>query len=267
MDSRFVFSEEEFKKIQQGYDRRPSMDYRWYITTENDCVYILRSWNPFIVFKTQFEKAGDIYVSKESLSQFEVTTEDNRVSISKQNYRNFWIYSLITQLIFNEPELMSLDSLLYKAAVDFNGVHGFAHWRAIYRNGIKLFPEIDKTLLFYFSVFHDFFRNNDFSDKAHGKRALVALPLIKENLKMKGKDKSKIQEQLDILAFTFEHHDDNPEEYNAIENPLKDNTTVRILIDADRLDLGRVGITPLSEYLLTEQGKEYNGRSVQGMSF
>ena len=267
MDSRFVFSKEEFNLIRKGYERRSSMDYRWYIVTENDCVYILRSWNPFIVFKTQFEQIGNNYISKESISQFEVTDKEGHISVLSQNYRNFWIYSLITQLIFNDPPLMPLDSLVHKAKIDFNGVHGFAHWRAVYRNGLMLMPSIDKYILFYFSVFHDFFRENDMADSAHGKSALYAIPSIEPTIRMFSKDRGKVKSQIEILSFALEHHDDTPEDYAAIKNPLKDNQTVQILLDADRLDLGRVGITPLSEYLLTEQARKYNDGDLQRMLF
>lgn len=267
MDSRLVFSNEEFDLIRKGYERRSSMDYRWYIVTENDCVYILRSWNPFIVFKTQFEQIGNNYVSEESMSQFEVTDKEGHISIFSQNYRNFWIYSLITQLIFNEPPLIGLDSLVHKAKIDFNGVHGFAHWRAVYRNGLTLMPSIDKYVLFYFSVFHDFFRENDMADTAHGKNALYAIPSIEPTIRMSSKDRGKVKSQIEILSFALEHHDDTPEDYAAIKNPLKDSQTVQILLDADRLDLGRVGIVPLSEYLLSEQARKYNDGDLQRALF
>jgi uncharacterized protein len=259
LDSRFVFSKEEFEKIRQGYARRSSYDYRWYIECKDDCVYILRSWNPFVVFKTQFEKAGDSYISSKTMSVFEAKSENKKVSdTSIQNYRNFWIYSLISQLIFNEPQLMVFDNLAFRSKIDFNGLHGFSHWRSIFRTGTQLSHNIDRTVLFYFSVFHDFFRENEYHDSGHGKRALLVIPNIQAYMREAHFDKIQIDSVISKLSFALEHHDLPPEEFEALDNSLKNDDTVRFCIDSDRLDLGRVGIRPESRFLLTEEARSYN---------
>lgn len=246
LDARFEFSAEEFERIKKGYERRPSMDYRWYITCENNYVNILRSWNPTIMFKVPFERVGDKYISKTTFSAFDVNSDSLEQEISKQNYWNFWIYSLISQLIFDEPPLMIFDVLVHKTKLDFNSVHGFTHWRSVYRTGKTLFKDIDLTVLFYFSVFHDFYRLNDYNDPEHGKRALNCMPLVKLEI---------TEEQANKLAFAMEHHTLAPEEFFKLDNNLKNDETVQACIDCDRLDLGRVGEEIDTKQLLSKSLK------------
>ncbi len=253
-----MFSASEFKKIMQGYDRRSNTDNSWYIACKDNCVHILQNPIPSVFSKTQFEKAGDKYISYRSISAVDVTEQNKKDSIIKQNYLNFKIYRLITQLIFNDPPLLFMDALVFKTTINFNYAHGPAHWQSVYRFGKMLYPGIDKGVLFYFSVFHDFFKSNDFADKSHGKKALTAMPLIKENLKIWNKDKKAHNSQIEQLAFAFENHDCTIQEYASLTNPLKDNKNVRACLDADKLDLGRVGIIPESKHLLTEEAKKYN---------
>ena len=260
MESVFSFSEEDFELIKKGYARRPSMDYRWYIECENDVVYILRSWNPFVNFKIPFKKVGERYKSETSRSIFNPQKKDFNSTIRTQNYWNFWIYALITKLIFNEGSIMSFDSLVYKSKTDFNSIHGFTHWRTVYDNGRMLSDEVDKRVLFYFSTFHDFFRENDNTDKSHGTKALQAIPFIRDNLKMwktNSDDGKDIEKQLAQLSFALQYHDVSPDEWDAIDSTLKDDKTVGICLDSDRLDLGRVGVKPDEGYLLTSEAKDY----------
>ena len=141
---------------------------------------------------------------------------------------------------------MFLDSLVFKAKTDFNSLHGFSHWRSVYKNGLKISQDVDKTVLFYFSVFHDFFRVNEYTDSEHGKRASEIIS--KQALDL-------TDSQMEVLSFALTHHDLEPEEYNELKDPLKDDINVRTCIDSDRLDLGRVGIQPLVEYMLTDGAK------------
>ena len=259
MQSRFSFSIEDFELIKKSYERKSSMDYRWYIECIDDTVYILRSWNPFIVFKIPFEKIGDKYISSIAYSCFETQKESNEATIQAQNYRNFWVYSLITQLIFNEGSIMWMDAMILgnRVSIDLNGIHGFIHWRDVYNMGRRLSNEIDKKVLFYFSIFHDFFRESDYRDPKHGKKALYALDSVKIDLKQWNKDSEDINKQLEQLAFALEYHDATPEEWSNIKNHLKDDKTVQICLDSDKLDLGRAGIQPEEKYLLTSEAKLY----------
>lgn len=251
MISNFSFSVDEFDQIKKGYDRVSSMDQRWSIFTENYTVNICRSWQPRIVFKIPFELWGENYHSTSALSSFNTNSQKLTNKILKQNYRNYWIYSLISQLIFKEPPLIGLDTLVFKSQIDYNSVHGFKHWRSVYRTGKSLSKDIDINVLFYFSVFHDFFRQNDYTDEDHGKRAYEIMRKQILNLD---------DTQMEKLGFAMHHHDLLPEEYYKLDNPIKNDKTVQVCIDSDRLDLGRVGVTTLSEYLLTEEARYYNNK-------
>lgn len=262
MVSRHLFSENEFEQIKLGYVRKPSMDYRWYIEVKNDTVCILRSWNPTIIFKVPFIKLGDKYISETTFSAFSTAGKDLATTIKKQNHWNFWIYSLIAELIFNEPSIIGLDALVHKVKIDFNGVHGFAHWQAVYRTGRLLSNQVDGTVLFLFSVFHDFFRETDYADPKHGERAVESMSLIEAHLKMVGKTLTKLQ--MEKLAFALKYHDLEPEAYGQLDSPLKDDKTVQICLDADKLDLGRVGIQPDERYFLTKEAKDYLQRISSG---
>lgn len=257
MCSRFSFSSSEFDEIRKGYARRSNMDYRWYLECIDDTVYLLRSWNPTIIFKIPFERVGDKYISDYSESAFDPEKEKLEGTIKAQNYWNFWIYSLITQLIFNEPPIMTFDYIITKVKIDLNGVHGFDHWRSIYRIGNELYPDADKKVLFYFSVFHDLFRENDYHDPEHGERAADFVESIYLHEKVISKKGTKLAKQMLLLQFAIKNHDLNPKQYSKIKNPIKTDKTVRVCIDADRLDLGRVGVQPDEQYLLTEEAKHY----------
>lgn len=247
MASRFRFSIKDFEKIKTGFPRKEGSDQRWYIETLDDVVYINRSLNPIVIFKIPFEKLGDNYLSDYSYSAFSVDDDNLEKTIFKQNYRNFWIYSLITELALQEPPLLLFDTLVMKSKTDFNSLHGFSHWRSVYNNGIKISDQVDKKVLFYFSVFHDFFRQNDYTDYGHGKRASDIVS--KQSLDL-------TSSQMNILCFALVNHDLNPETYNNLENHLTNHHDVKVCIDSDRLDLGRVGIQPLEEYLLTNEARQ-----------
>lgn len=265
MDSRFVFSEDEFEKIRRGYTRKSGGGNRWYVVVENDTVFILRSVNPSINFKIPFTNIGDKYVSEISYSAFNPKGKSLEATTKKTNYWNFWIYGLITGLIFNEPWLLTLDTLVHKAKIDFNGLHGFGHWRAVYRTGNSLSTNIDKLVLFFFSVFHDFFRENEYTDPNHGNRAAESCESIYLDLKVRTKDVGKLKLQMEKLAFALKYHDISPDEYARLTNPLKDDKTVQICLDADRLDLGRVGIQPNADYLLSQEARQYIKRFNRGL--
>jgi uncharacterized protein len=52
---------------------------------------------------------------------------------------------------------------------------------------------------------------------------------------------------LEMLAYAVRHHGDGP---------IEADVTVQTCWDADRLDLGRVGITPRPDRLCTEQARD-----------
>ncbi len=133
--------------------------------------------------------------------------------------------------------------------ISYPGIHGFSHWEKVNSFGNKIADKngADKTVIYFFSVLHDYFRFNQDEDPGHGKRAVSSCDLFSEYLN---------KEQVKILKFAVKNHNLSPEEMSKINNPLSKNITVHTCLDADRLDLPRVGMSVDSNYLFTKEAKE-----------
>lgn len=92
-----------------------------------------------------------------------------------------------------------------------------------------------------FAFLHDSRRLSDGLDREHGARAAdFTLQLNRELLRLDGPG-------LDMLAYAVRYHSDGL---------IEANVTVQTCWDADRLDLGRVGITPHPDRLCTEEARD-----------
>ena len=91
-----------------------------------------------------------------------------------------------------------------------------------------------------FSLFHDSRRFNEHVDDGHGVRGAA---LARQ---LRGHYFDATDEEMDLLQFTCVHHSDGL---------TKGDVTVLTCWDADRLDLGRVDITPRVKYLGTEAAR------------
>ncbi|HBL15233.1 MAG: hypothetical protein A2X36_03160 [Elusimicrobia bacterium GWA2_69_24] len=122
------------------------------------------------------------------------------------------------------------------------GLHGVPHWARVLENGLRLASETgaDVRVIGLFAVFHDCRRVNDDRDPGHGARGaelagscrgrLFALP----------------DPEFALLTEACIGHTDGRTEGDV---------TLRTCWDADRLDLGRVGIRPDPRRLCTEAAK------------
>ena len=91
-----------------------------------------------------------------------------------------------------------------------------------------------------FALTHDSRRINEHDEDGHGVcGAVLAKPL-------RGKFFDATDHEMDLLCFACEHHSDGM---------IKGDPTVLTCWDADRLDLGRVGIIPNARYLGTEAAR------------
>jgi uncharacterized protein len=115
--------------------------------------------------------------------------------------------------------------------LDWDGIHGAPHWSRVRRNGLILAESTgaNTRVVEYFAFIHDLGRKNDYQDPEHGYRAAN----IAENIAGDLIDVS--QSELDLLMEACRDHSDGH---------LKADVTVMTCWDADRLDLGRVGIKP-----------------------
>jgi len=125
-----------------------------------------------------------------------------------------------------------------------DGVHGVAHWSRVWFHGKRLAQELDVNLhlLAWFAYLHDSRRLNDHVDPLHGSRAAdFALKLRKA-----GVITELSARELEWLCEAMRLHSDG----RTLAEPA-----IQACWDADRLDLGRVGITPRADLLCTAPAK------------
>jgi uncharacterized protein len=132
-----------------------------------------------------------------------------------------------------------LHAVLEDYALPWGGYHGVAHWARVLENGLRLAEETgaDVEVVSLFAVLHDSKRLNEGFDPDHGPRAAGFALLVRGRL------------------FDLPDH-----EFGLLHRACAGHTyerthpdvSVQTCWDADRLDLGRVGITPHPEYLGNE---------------
>ncbi|MCQ2343717.1 MAG: hypothetical protein MJ002_02195 [Paludibacteraceae bacterium] len=130
--------------------------------------------------------------------------------------------------------------------VQLSGVHGISHWKRVERFGLGMAesnPDIDKTVISLFACFHDFQRTDNGRDFTHGPRAAEALLPLRSSLLCFLTDKQFAQ-----LTQACREHTERTSPSGDI--------TIDTCIDADRLDLSRVNITPDPAKMLTSQGSK-----------
>ena len=129
--------------------------------------------------------------------------------------------------------------------------HGLSHWQRVERNGIMLSliksdsgvsfrDDVNIKVVRYFAYLHDKCRIDDFEDIEHGERAADMLHSIRNTIL-----KNLTEEEFALLETACRYHTTKHRSGNA---------TIDVCFDADRLDLGRVGILPEPEKMATKQG-------------
>ena len=126
--------------------------------------------------------------------------------------------------------------------LDWDGIHGASHWSRVRHNGLILADQIgaNRRVVEYFAFIHDLGRLNDNHDPEHGYRAALIAEKIAGDL-------IEVDEiELEMLMEACEGHSDGR---------LVADVTVMTCWDADRLDLGRVGIMPDPDRLCNHQSR------------
>ena len=111
-----------------------------------------------------------------------------------------------------------------------------------YENGMKLSVQkgVNVKVVQLFSIFHDSRRRDEHTDPAHGNRGSQLALELRDHLPI---DDDEFQ--LLVTACSLHTSADNHK-----------NITVQTCFDSDRLDLGRVGITPNPALLCTPLAKQ-----------
>jgi uncharacterized protein len=136
-----------------------------------------------------------------------------------------------------------LRAIRQQFALDWHGIHGIVHWERVRENGLRLAREngANATVVELFAFLHDSRRLDEWEDEGHGARAAEFLQTLH------GRFFHLTDGELELLAHACRHHS---------EGFIDGDVTVRTCWDADRLDLGRVGIRPNPLYLCTATGRD-----------
>ena len=131
-----------------------------------------------------------------------------------------------------------------KAGWTLDDMHGMPHWLRVERNGMLLVSGgVDATVVRLFAYLHDKCRQTNDRDIYHGHRAAEMLPSLRGSL-LAGLDDGAF----DKLVTACRLH--------SVEKCTGD-ITIDTCFDADRLDLGRVGIIPAPDKMATEMGRHF----------
>ncbi len=135
-----------------------------------------------------------------------------------------------------------LRAVLDEYALPWDGYHGVAHWARVLENGLRLAEETGANVevVGLFAVLHDSRRVNESTDPDHGPRAAVFAKTYRGRLFELPDHEFRL---LHRACHGHTHERTHPD------------VTVQTCWDADRLDLGRVGITPHPSYLGTEAAR------------
>ena len=128
-------------------------------------------------------------------------------------------------------------------ALSLRGIHGEAHWARVCENGLHLAQRTgaDVQIVELFAYLHDSKRQNDGWDRDHGRRAAeFARTLDGSMLELPPR-------KLEHLIYACTHHSDGMTEADV---------TVQTCWDADRLDLGRIGVEPNPRRLCTSAAQD-----------
>ena len=129
--------------------------------------------------------------------------------------------------------------------MDHDGFHGFYHWMRVLQNGRQLakVESANVKVVELFSLLHDTQRRNENSDPEHGMRAVQFAQTLR------GSWFDVTDTEMELLNEALIHHS---------EGYTDGDVTVRVCWDADRLDLGRVGIEPRPDRLCTASARDPN---------
>jgi uncharacterized protein len=140
-----------------------------------------------------------------------------------------------------------IDHLWQLVTTQFDGsgysVHGPDHWRRVERNGLLLATRTgaDIAVVRLFALFHDSRRENDGWDDGHGMRGAEYAATLRGSAYILSDDRFELLRYACVWHTDGERHDD---------------PTIATCWDADRLDLGRVGIIPDPAFMSTDFGRE-----------
>jgi uncharacterized protein len=133
-------------------------------------------------------------------------------------------------------------TVLQSYTLPWNGIHGIAHWARVLENGLRLASETGahREVVSLFAVLHDSRRFNEDVDADHGRRA------VEFAAELCGRVFQLDDARLELLYRACAGHT------CELTHP---DVTIQTCWDADRLDLGRVGICVDASRLCTDAAR------------
>jgi len=127
--------------------------------------------------------------------------------------------------------------------LDWRGIHGVPHWARVRHNGLQIAQRNGASALVVelFAFLHDVRREHDGGDRHHGERAADLAR------RLNGEFFALPRPELRLLEIACRDHSCGQTQADI---------TVQTCWDADRLDLGRVGIRPTADRLCTDEAKD-----------
>ncbi len=126
-----------------------------------------------------------------------------------------------------------IHEILKDYALPWDGIHGVSHWARVLENGLRVTKltgaKVEVVLLF--AVFHDACRVNEATDPDHGRRGADLAA------KMRGSLFDLPDLEFQLLYDACAGHTDGRTQADI---------TIQTCWDADRLDLGRVGMMAIA---------------------
>ena len=137
------------------------------------------------------------------------------------------------------------------AALSTSLMHGIDHWRRVEGNGLILAERTgaDVEVVRLFAIFHDSRRLHDGTDHGHGARGAELAA------SWRGVFFDLPDDRFESLRYACVWHTDQTHHSDP---------TIGSCWDADRLDLGRVGIQPDPRWMSTDYGRELAARAARG---
>jgi len=128
-------------------------------------------------------------------------------------------------------------------ALPLDGLHGASHWERVRENGLRLLPVTGarRDVVELFSVLHDSCRADEGRDLEHGARAAEFAKTLLGSVFDLDTDGFRLL----LEACTGHTH-----------GHTQGDITILTCWDADRLDLGRVGIRPHPSKLCTDAARD-----------
>lgn len=132
-------------------------------------------------------------------------------------------------------------AVLQQFKLDVMGPHGLPHWSRVLRNGLiiaRTDDKVDVEVVTLFALLHDACRENEYEDKAHGIRAAK----FAKRLRLSTALAELTPSQFTTLSAAIADHP-----LGFVLLPKRDDEgahTIQACWDADRLDLGRIGVKP-----------------------